>query len=110
MISVSASKGHNRKKKFGSGKNLEKHSKRPKWQRTCVDFPEAMEWPENLSSKPGTILRMEEVLLIIIPEQQVGIWAVPEYLRQMIMPHKAGGGGERREIRDFLNGKKLNMK
>ena len=53
---------------------------------------------------------MEEVLLIIIPEQQVGIWAVPEYLRQMIMPHKAGGGGERREIRDFLNGKKLNMK
>ena len=37
---------------------------------------------------------MEEVLLIIIPEQQVGIWAVPEYLRQMIMLHKAGGRGE----------------
>lgn len=46
MISVSASKGHNiKKKKFGSGKNLEKHSKRTEWQRTCVDCPEAMEWP-----------------------------------------------------------------
>lgn len=47
MISVSASKGHKieKKKKFGSEKSLEKHSKRPEWQRTCIDCPEAMEWP-----------------------------------------------------------------
>lgn len=49
------------------------------------------------------------MLLIIIPERQVGSWIVPHKLRHMILLPKAGINNKEKSGKDFLKGKAPNM-